>query len=211
MIRNQVVVKLRRFASEVPDSGKRLRFCGKARPLCRSKRLRSTQSPVTRLATSRSTRPFQSADGTTDVIGITLSSMISRSSHPFGFVQTSHVAALRAVALRLGHREAVRQPLRRAVPEFTGPVPPSVWAGHRMVRPALRTHVDECPLSLRPEGHASLSGRTGGRRLGDSGAGRIHAFFIGQESYRAVVSTAYPDAVCLLPAPERARTSTTCP
>ena len=58
---------------------------------------------------------------------------------------------------------------------------PSVVAGRRVVRPALRANVDECSLSLRPEGHASLSGRAGRRRLGNLlGVRMTHAFYIGR-------------------------------
>ena len=57
----------------------------------------------------------------------------------------------------------------------------SVVAGRRVVRPALRANVDECSLSLRPEGHASLSGRAGRRRLGNLlGVRMTHAFYIGR-------------------------------
>jgi NADPH:quinone reductase-like Zn-dependent oxidoreductase len=57
---------------------------------------------------------------------------------------------------------------------------PSGLAGRRVVRPALRANVDECALSLRPEGHASLSDRAGRRWLGDLlGAGMTHALYIG--------------------------------
>ena len=57
---------------------------------------------------------------------------------------------------------------------------PSGLACRRVVRPALRTNVDEGSLSLRPEGHASLSDRAGRDRRSDLlGAVMAHAFYIG--------------------------------